>query len=303
MKLYTERNNMREAVKETNILNTKMYSLLFDACLSYLEYLAWKFPEDCPDDRGTCGTDVERLINNLTFDIPTLYGIKDSHLIKPSTDYEVDETVDQFALLDLIEYFAQNLKDISNYQWHSWYSHNDLGFAETSEIFKDFQIEINSIFKKTGLLFKLTNDEIIERIISNDDLNTSVEQEIADFDEQGIKELLEQSISLHKSIRKKDNELAVEKIWDAFERVKTYFVDLDKRKSAEKVIGTISDSQKFVEIFNDEFNKLTEIGNDFRIRHHETNKVDIDNLEYYDYFFNRCLSLIGLIIQRLNRED
>lgn len=55
----------------------------------------------------------------------------------------------------------------------------------------------------------------------------------------------------------------------------------------------------FVELFNAEFRILTDIGNNYRIRHHETNKIDIIDIRYYDYLFNRCLSLIALAIQYL----
>ena len=56
----------------------------------------------------------------------------------------------------------------------------------------------------------------------------------------------------------------------------------------------------FVELFNVEFRALTDIGNKFRIRHHETNKVDIAGIRYCDYLFNRCLLLINLAIQYLD---
>ena len=52
-------------------------------------------------------------------------------------------------------------------------------------------------------------------------------------------------------------------------------------------------------LFSAEFNELTTIGNKFRIRHHETNKIDIVDIRHYDYFFNRCLSLIDLALQYL----
>ena len=48
-----------------------------------------------------------------------------------------------------------------------------------------------------------------------------------------------------------------------------------------------------------EFKELTTIGNNFRIRHHETNKIDIVDIRHYDYFFNRCLALIALALQYL----
>ena len=55
----------------------------------------------------------------------------------------------------------------------------------------------------------------------------------------------------------------------------------------------------FIDLFTKEFKALTEIGNSFTIRHHETNKIEIPDLNYYDYFFNRCLSLIALAVEYL----
>ena len=60
-----------------------------------------------------------------------------------------------------------------------------------------------------------------------------------------------------------------------------------------------NDHDDFAELFNTEFRILTDIGNKYRIRHHETNKIDIIDIRYYDYLFNRCLSLIALAIQYL----
>ena len=37
-------------------------------------------------------------------------------------------------------------------------------------------------------------------------------------------------------------------------------------------------------------------GNGFRIRHHETTKIDIIDNRQYDYFYKRCLALISVAI-------
>ena len=87
------------------------------------------------------------------------------------------------------------------------------------------------------------------------------------------------------------------------ERLKTYYTDIDKKKytDAEKMVQSMSNGHDAYEsLFNAQFKVLfTDIGNHFRIRHHETNRVDITDVRYYDYFFNRCLSLIALAIQYL----
>jgi len=75
---------------------------------------------------------------------------------------------------------------------------------------------------------------------------------------------------------------------------------MNKRDSAAKIVSDISGGQAdYSTVFDTEFRMLTTIGNTFRIRHHETDKVEITDVRYYDYFFNRCLSLIALTIQYL----
>ena len=99
-----------------------------------------------------------------------------------------------------------------------------------------------------------------------------------------------------------DKQIAVEKIWDSFERMKTLYEDrtanIDKKKSAEMIVDKISDNkQNWIDLFNAEFKALTEIGNNYKIRHHEINKIPIDKPEWLDYFFGRCYALISMVIQ------
>lgn len=61
-----------------------------------------------------------------------------------------------------------------------------------------------------------------------------------------------------------------------------------------------SNKDPYKELFEKEFHELTAIGNNFRIRHHETTKTDIEDNRHYDYFYKRCLSLISVAIQYLD---
>ena len=112
--------------------------------------------------------------------------------------------------------------------------------------------------------------------------------------------MLDDAIIAYKTPHPSARQSAVEKIWDALERLKTYYTTLDKKNSAAKIVSDMAHGQiEFIDLFNSEFKVLTDIGNNFRIRHHETNKTDITDSKHYDYFFNRCLSLIALAIQYL----
>jgi len=97
-----------------------------------------------------------------------------------------------------------------------------------------------------------------------------------------------------------DKHIALEKLWDAFERLKTYYDSgKHKNKSADKLVTVIS-SDFDKEFFDDEFKKLTFVGNNYRIRHHETDKIEIKNLKLQSYLFFRMLSLIDLCLMNLN---
>lgn len=163
-----------------------------------------------------------------------------------------------------------------------------------------FQEAINEIFIESGLLYELTDEKIIERIVENSPLTAEIENNFAVVHEVGTRELLKDAVALYKTPNPSARQDSVEKIWDAFERLKTYYITLDKKHSSEKIVNDMAGgNDKFVDLFNDEFKMLTEIGNKYRIRHHETDKIDITDIRYYDYLFNRCLSLIALAIEYL----
>lgn len=302
MRYFTERHGMRTSIERTSIITVERYALLFDCCSNYYNHIAWKFPAKCPDGNGVCGLDYEKLNNALTFDIPTLYRDQSGEIAKPSKSYYGnDGDYDQYALLDFIELIAQNCRDISDRFWHSYFMHYDLSFAMTRESFRNFREDINAIFDKTGLLYTLTESGIVERIEEHGVLSTETETAIKQVSEQGTRELLEEAIAFFKQPHPAARKGAVEKIWDALERFKTYYPVLDKKSSVAKIVGDMANGQaEFIKLFDDEFRALTSIGNNFRIRHHETNRIDITDNRHYDYLFNRCLSLIALAIQYLH---
>ena len=56
---------------------------------------------------------------------------------------------------------------------------------------------------------------------------------------------------------------------------------MDKKASATKIVSDIAGGQTdYIALFNAEFKALTDIGNNFRIRHHETNKIDITDIRH-----------------------
>ena len=297
MNYYTERHGMRTPVEKTYDVTIDMYSLLFDCCARFFDNIAWQYPDECPDGNGCCGLDLVKLSTALSFEIPSLFRNQNGIIDTPQKSYYGNDSFDQYGLLDFIEFIYLNCKDISSRWWHSFHRHQDISFSNTRTCANEFKSSINGIFEKTGLLYTLTDHGMIERVVENGVLSKAIESTVLQVKEKGLRELLDDAILAYKTPNPSAQQNAVEKIWDALERLKSYYTTFDKKNSAAKIVSDMAYGQiEFIDLFNSEFKALTDVGNNFRIRHHETNKTDITDSKHYDYFFNRCLSLIALAI-------
>jgi hypothetical protein len=81
---------------------------------------------------------------------------------------------------------------------------------------------------------------------------------------------------------------ALEKLWDAWERLKTIEFPLKKEKSIELLIDKASKEPNFRKLIHDEANELTAVGNSFMIRHSEIGKTPISSKIKTDYLFIEC---------------
>jgi len=97
-----------------------------------------------------------------------------------------------------------------------------------------------------------------------------------------------------------DKQIALEKIWHAFERIKTYYGP-NKKLSAQTLTSKIA-TDISEDILEKEFLSLTKIGNEYRIRHHEKGKVELKDTSQIEYLYFRVLTLIDLCIRKINEH-
>lgn len=226
-----------------------------------------------------------------------------------------DNTVTSDAFTYAIEYF-NCLFDYPCFNISDWIGSIDLNMVAgqfTPYLFDVIELQYKFLSKDERKAFaKAINesfeDDSVPFCLKNGQINQRTEAEVY-FDlplektaklEQGLQDLINDAIIKHRQSNLAAHRDATEKIWDALERLKTYYTDKNKKQSAEKIVNDMAGGQSdFVTLFETEFKALTDIGNNYRIRHHETNKIHIADVRHYDYFFNRCLSLIALALQYL----
>ncbi|MDG2946927.1 hypothetical protein P7L88_00015 [Bisgaard Taxon 10/6] len=300
MCLYTERHKQRVEAKKSDNITKNAYSLLLKCCLKYKDNLTHEFPiKETHDFTGKdyISFNEEYFIEKIRSRIPFIHIDEKNEISIP--DCISDDN--QYAILDLIEFFAKKMRDIFK-QWNDlqYKNYEIISVFDTSDIFYKFQDEINEIFRDENLLFILTDKKIVERDLEHSVLSTSIEEDIQKIQEQGIKQLLNDAVTFIRKPNISERQSGLEKIWDAFERIKTYHQELDKKSSVQKIIKNVSRGDEALrQLFEDEFKELTNIGNEYRIRHHETNKKEIQP-HFIDYLFNRCLSLISITIRHLD---
>lgn len=193
---------------------------------------------------------------------------KGNSLVKINEFNEFKQGTSPFVVFDVIESFSNHTFDYDN-----------------------FEMEVNEIFKLNHIAVELKNS----RIYSSD---LAILDETAKVDEMGLNQLVEVANNLYKEHK---YSLAVEKIWDAFERMKTYYSpELDKKKSANKIIDKLSnEDDTYKVLFKNEFDELTNFGNKHCIRHHEKSKIAIENDLQYKYFYLRCYALVSVVMDSL----
>ena len=203
----------------------------------------------------------------------------------------VEDTLKQLGIRDIERIIKRGLfskRDFKDFCLEKNLNHNE----QFSKAILEFQQFINDSL--------LENEEMDLAFLLNMNVNTELlfNQNPVTNDKELNNLIIE---AKERFLNPKDKQIDLEKIWDAFERIKTYYGE-NKKTSINKLIDNISSDLK-KDIFNDEFNSLTTIGNIYRIRHHEKGKFEINDQKQIDYLFFRVLSLIDLCIEKIKQES
>lgn len=263
--------------------------------------LSGSFPEECPDGQGISGCDRLQLENAIKAEIPKLQ--TPIRACRKAGFHQKDDGVPaKYEILDFIEFLYRNIKDPKPVgRYHEFYNHYHYEFSDSGQETDSYRTKINTIFARNGIVFYLDENGIIKRSVP-----TSFNKIISDIrfstSDHRLNELLEISYSKFILPKLESRVESLEKIWDAFERIKTYYEE-NKKKSASTLVSEISDGNSlFQKHIDTEFHSLTTIGNDFQIRHFERDKVQLFSSAHIDYLFYRMSSLIHLCLESINSD-
>ena len=242
------------------------------------------FPEQCPDGRGTTGTDHTAMRLATRGEIPEIQWPLDANNVPPS-----------LAVIDLLEFCYEHVAEAVPYSYHSFFGHDHLRF-DRDEGRREFRRRVNRILARNQLAYELGDDGRVIRLaapVLDEALTT---QTFATGDDK-LDELLEIARSKFLDPDPSTRREALEKLWDAFERVKTLEPGKNKKASALALLAKAADEPTFRAFLEAEGKELTTAGNTFHIRHSETSQIELRTEDHVDYLFHRLFALIWLLLR------
>lgn len=251
------------------------------------DWLAKEFPEQCPDGSGICGTDRRNLFDLMEALIPSLGSWPPDRDTVPS-----DEVV-----FDLIDFVAQRIAEPIQSSWHSFFRHYELGFdARAGQI--AFRGDVNHLLARTGMAFEVNADMRVVRL-GPPESRAIVADLRPDTGDALLDQLITDARLRFLSRNPAEDRIGLEKLWDAFERLKTLEPGADKKASVTALLDRAA-SGEMRAYLEAESKELTEIGNRMQIRHFEASKAPLED-EDVDYLFTRMSALLVLLLRRTGR--
>lgn len=157
--------------------------------------------------------------------------------------------------------------------------------------------DVDLVFARNGIAFTLGTDMRIARLGPPEARKLISDLRPATGDAR-LDDLLNDATTRFLSRDLADRQIALEKLWDAFERLKTLRRGGQKRASLEELLAEAFPSTKeFRDRVNVEFRTLTDIGNEFPIRHDEHDRYELP-AGASDYLFIRLVAIISYVLRQ-----
>jgi hypothetical protein len=209
-----------------------------------------------------------------------------------------DEWPSDPQLFDLLEFLYEHAGLPNAYARHSFFGHDHLSYDKEAGRAK-FEQDINRVFERNGLAFELKNGEVTRMAptgLQEALASTVFRTRDADLDRL-LETAREKFLNRSPDIRKE----GLEKLWDAWERLKTIEAGKDKPAQVKAILDMAATEPVLRERLEIEARELNFIGNNLMIRHTEVGKPPIGESAHVDYLFHRMFSIIRLLLKSSGR--
>lgn len=251
-----------------------------------------RYPEMCSDGKGPFGTNEKLFWDALHGENPAL--AESDHLLQRT------EPPPLLQLMDIIEFCWNAVGKVQQGSFHRHFEHHHLSF-DKERGGAEFEGDINRIFRRNGLAYTLTASGEIERQLPPE-IGEPLHRVQFQTGDAALDTMLDTARRKFLDPDETAHKAALEKLWDAWERLKT-LANPDKKIGTAALLDQAAGANvpKFRELLESEARQLTAIGNDFHIRHFETSKEPLSQVPHVDYLFCRMFAFLHMLLHATGR--
>lgn len=269
---------------------------LWDALLSLIQTriddgsFGKRFPLACPDPAANAiGTDPQAFARSLEGEVPD-FEWSQRHGTLPQTP----------TILDVLEFCAASIGTPQRGAYHAYFQHYHVTWDAVAGR-AGFVADVNRILARNAVAFELTSVGQARRLLP-DYLGHDLVRANFRTGDTTTDGLLEDARSRFLAPKLEDRRDGLEKLWDAFERIKTLEPGADKRVSADAMLDKAARPQSELrQTLAAEAAALTRIGNRHLIRHSETDQEALETTAQVDFLFSRLFAFVHLVLRASQR--
>ncbi|MGQ1348545.1 AbiJ-NTD4 domain-containing protein [Acinetobacter baumannii] len=287
-------------------INDEITLPLWKGIISFLEkmerknFFAEAYPEGCMDNPADVwSTDPNKLSNELEIYTNLTWPLKSTKEPKEFWEDSQPYVPTKYEIFDALEFLYYKVSTPSNGFYHTFCRHYHLNFTKDQVAKTEYSNEINGFFAATGMIYEFNPmNGHVETIVGEETKQLIYNALSGKMMDSDYHEMLEDACLKITNFRIDVAYQALEKLWDAYERLKCYFDPKNQKEkniSASRIVGLFSDNGLFQKEVEEEMRKITMLGNSLRIRHSETYQLKLTDHRQIHYLFRRCLALIVLI--------
>ena len=199
------------------------------------------------------------------------------------------------AVFDLLE-FGYEMVNRPGYDEDCIENSPNCGRVVRRNVFRGL---VNRILERDLIAFELNEDGEIVRVgapILSDVIRNAMFQtgdtELDEMLETARNKFIARDPAMHRE--------ALEKLWDAWEHIKSIELQGGKGKSVDWLLDRVT-SGDFRPNLETERSALDRIGNEFQIRHFSNRQKSLEDDHLVDYLFHRMFSMVNLLLDATGR--
>ncbi len=257
-----------------------------------------RFPERCPDGQAICGCDEDVIAASVIAEMPGLtWPLETSRLVDDGFLRQHGPFApDTLLILDFVEFVYASVAKPLPGRLHDFFNHHHFTFDQQSGQ-EEFRATVNRIFARNGVAFEMLSNGRIVRILPpvlGDDLKRMVFR----TGDRILDNMLEESRAKFTDRNPLLRREGLERLWDAWERLKSLADPEDKKKSIKIILDATAEEVALRQRLENEAKELTDIGNSHLIRHTELKQIPVIDVDHVDYLFHRLFAMIQLLLRK-----